>query len=184
MFMVVVEGADLFEDENLDAIFEAGCDDGSVASAGPVQFVDFDREAPTFPDAVLSAIRDLEGAVPGLRAIRVEPEPLVTQSAIAERTGRSRESVRLLIAGKRGPGGFPAPVDYIDARTRVWQWSDVSRWFERYAGRDPDADVVPQFTAALNGILEARRQLAAMPADLRPPPETVRSLRALLPDPA
>lgn len=50
-------------------------------------------------------------------------------SEIAERTGRTRESVRLLIGGDRGPGGFPAPVTYFRSRQRMWRWQEVAVWF-------------------------------------------------------
>jgi len=55
-------------------------------------------------------------AVDGLIIVRIEPDELVTMAAIAERDNLSRESIRLLSRGDRGPGGFPAPVAYADHR--------------------------------------------------------------------
>jgi hypothetical protein len=180
-FSLYFEGADMDLQENYDAAFEGGCDDASFGAEGDRWSAAFTREAPRFADAVLSAIRDLESAVPTLRVTRVELDDLVTQSVIARRTGRSRESVRLLVAGKRGPGDFPEPVDHVDAGTRMWDWLEVSRWFERYDGGEPQADGIAQFTRAVNGVLEARRQLEALRA-LEPEAtsDTAEALHALL----
>ena len=68
----------------------------------------FDREATSLAHALVSALRDVEAA--GLSVGSVCSEDLVTLKEIAARTGRTYESVRLLAAGKRGPGGFPGPM--------------------------------------------------------------------------
>ncbi len=114
-------------DAHLDDLYEAGCDDATFGSIDGVHYADFSREAPTLADALISAISDIE-AVGGLRVVRIEPEDLVTASEIAQRLGRTRESVRLLIAGRRGPGSFPAPVSHLRTRNRLWRWSDVAQW--------------------------------------------------------
>ena len=161
-FTLYFEGADMHLQENYDPAYEGGCDDATFGSSYGNWHAMFHREAPTLAEAVFSAIHDLESSVPGLRVTRVESDELVTASVIARRTGRSRESVRLLAAGKRGPGDFPEPIDYVDASSRMWEWNEVARWFERYGGGEPEADGIPQFTRALNGVLEARRQLATL----------------------
>jgi hypothetical protein len=92
-----------------------------------------------------------------VRAIRVEPEDLVTAADIAERTGRSRESVRLLIAGERGPGGFPPPISHLKSRGRIWKWTDVARWFANELGEKLPLIKEADFISALNGALEVRR---------------------------
>ena len=61
-FTLIVEGPDLQSEPNLDALFEAGCDDGTVGRIGRSQYVDFDREAPTLADAVLGATEAIESA--------------------------------------------------------------------------------------------------------------------------
>jgi predicted DNA-binding transcriptional regulator AlpA len=128
-FTLVLDGPNPLADENLDRLYEAGCDDATFGERDGVFIADFDREAASFSDALLSAIRDIEYAVPGLRVVRVEPEDLVTASEIAARTGRSRESVRLLFEGRRGAGEFPRPVAWLADRTRLWRWSEVCQWF-------------------------------------------------------
>ena len=108
-FTLIVEGPDLDDDALLDALYEHGCDDALVGRSHGVQYLDFDREAPSLDDAVLSAVADVE-RVDGVEVVRIADAGLVSMADIAARVGRTRESVRLLIEGERGPGGFPAPV--------------------------------------------------------------------------
>jgi len=160
-FTLIVDGPDVTEERVIDALFAAGCGDALFGRRDLVQFADFDREAPDLAAAVVSAIDQVE-SVAGMRVVRVEPEDLVSASAIAARTGRSRESIRLLIEGKRGPGGFPAPVAWVDAKTRLWHWSDVANWFMETLGqRVTDLDDA-QLLAALNAALETRNRVAAL----------------------
>lgn len=55
---------------------------------------------------------------------------LVSVSDIAERTGRSRQSIRLLADGSRGPGGFPVPLG-TPGGSKVWDWDSVNSWLKR-----------------------------------------------------
>ncbi len=126
----LVTSADLDDEAVVDALFEAGCDDATLGSVDGVGYADFVREGDSFGEAVRSAIQQVE-SVPGLKVSRVEPDDLVTMSEIAERMGRTRESVRLLIRGDRGPGGFPPPVSHLKSRSRYWRWSDVAAWASR-----------------------------------------------------
>lgn len=64
-------------------------------------------------------------------------------------------TVRLLISGARGPGGFPSPVSNLRASRRLWRWADVSRWFSALSGHDAPAHDA-SFIAALNSALELR----------------------------
>ena len=115
-FTLIVDGVDLQHESVVDSLFEAGCDDALVGSTDGVQFIDFDREAASLDDAVLSAVADVE-RVPGAQVVRMAGAGLVSIADIAARTGRTREGARLLVAGTRGPGGFPPPV--TDPRASV-----------------------------------------------------------------
>ncbi len=123
-FTLIVAGADVQTDEALNALAEVGCDDATVGSSGGVQHLDFDREASSYLAAVLSAIEDVEAAVPGVRTVRVLPDEYVTLVEIAQRTGRTRESARLLSIGERGPGGFPPPAARGAERNKLWRWPE------------------------------------------------------------
>lgn len=152
-FVLVVDG-DVDDAGTLDALYEAGCDDATFGSVDGVGFGEFEREAANFLEAVGTAIEDVE-SVESLRVLRVEPDDLVTLSEIAERLGRTRESVRLLAAGARGPGDFPAPVSHLRSRFRLWRWSDVAEW----AGAVSDEERQrARLVASINAALELRRR--------------------------
>ena len=156
-FTLVLQGR--LDDAAVDALFEAGCDDATLGEVDGVGYADFIREAPTFGEALRSAIEQVE-SVSGVRVARVEPDDLVTMSEIAQRLDRSRESVRLLVAGERGPGGFPAPVSHLKARTRLWRWSEVAAWAERH---DQPIDLsAATAIAAINAALTLRTTLAEL----------------------
>ena len=110
-------------DDQLDLLFDAGCcDDGLPGTTDGDGVISFDREAETLVAAVTSAITQAE-SVPGVIVTRVSPDELVTAKEIAERWGRSRESVRMLSAGRRGPGDFPAPAARAGRRSPLWRRS-------------------------------------------------------------
>ena len=72
---------------------------------------------------------------------------------IADRLERTRESVRLLITGKRGRGGFPAPISHSRDRGRLWRWSDVAEWLDAL---DPEEREAARFVTAANAVFEFR----------------------------
>jgi predicted DNA-binding transcriptional regulator AlpA len=153
-FQLTIRGA--LTGARLDALHEAGCDDATFSSKGELTFGEFDREAATLADAITSAIRCVE-SVDGLEVLHIEPDELVWASEIAQRTGRTRQSVDMLIKGLRGPGGFPAPASHA-TRNSLWRWSEVEAWFARYEGRPADAERSAAI-GAINGALEARHGL-------------------------
>lgn len=161
------------EEESLDDIHDA------TAGAATVELSDcwpstigIDIESDTFADAVLQAIEQIE-RVPGLSVERIEPDQLVWASEIADRVGRTRQSIDQLAKGKRGPGGFPAPVSG-NVRNPLWRWADVEAWFAVYEHREIDTER-PAVIGAINGALEARRNL-----HVRPNPELAARLEALI----
>jgi hypothetical protein len=180
-FRVVFDapGVDSLE-PHLDALAAAGCDD--AAFMGPAAdgtfTAEFDREAPSFAGAVVSALDALQSVLPGARLLRVLPADPVTVAAIATRTGRSDESVRLLHQGRRGPGGFPAAAGWINEKTQIWRWTDVARWFADALGEPPAGAEHAAFLAALNDALD----LAARAGDLRERPEELAAVLRFLPE--
>jgi predicted DNA-binding transcriptional regulator AlpA len=161
-FLLVLDGPALSENY-VDRLYEAGCDDAALGARGTEQVAEFDRQAPTLAAALLSAIDDIESEVPEYRVLRVEPDDLVNATVIAERTGRSRESIRLLAKGQRGEGDFPKPVTWLDGSNQIWRWGEVAAWFQdRGEAVGGSTGGAPQFIAALNGVLETRQQLEAL----------------------
>lgn len=140
-------------DARLDALVDAGCDDATFSTRGDLTFAAFDREASSLLEAVISAIQAIE-SVEDFEVLHVDPDELVWASEIAERTGRSRQSIEQLIKGKRGPGGFPAPATHA-TRNPLWRWSEVEAWFAAYEGRVPETER-GLVLAGINGALQAR----------------------------
>jgi len=146
-----------------DRLHEALDDEIGIEDGPRGHFIGFERHAESFLDAVLDALAKVMEL--GLEPLAVEDE-LVSISDIAERAGRSRQSVSMLVNGQRGPGNFPRPAAG-NVRSPLWHWADVAAWFE---DRGADAQAFEdrlQAIASINGAL-ANRVLARMrPADVR-----------------
>jgi hypothetical protein len=145
-------------DERLEALFEAGCDDMTFSGGEgfPTTTAAVTREASTFLEAALSAVRDIE-KVAGLRVMGVESDELVSMADIARRLERTQQSVRYLVEGKRGPGGFPAPAAWIGRQRRAWEWADVATWTDAHLGTRFGDDPKPRMVRALNAALALRQ---------------------------
>jgi hypothetical protein len=70
-FTLEIEGADVMTDAAQNALFEAGCDDATFGVSKGIQRAEFDREATEFAEAVASAIKAVEAAVPGARVVEI-----------------------------------------------------------------------------------------------------------------
>lgn len=191
-FTLVLDGPPDLSEEILDAFFEAGCDDATFQIRDGLLIAEFDRDAGNLSDAVVTAIKDVESATPAYHVVRVEPDDLVSITDIAKRTDRSRESVRLLAAGKRREHrSFPPPQGQI-GRQKLWAWGAVAEWFAHEVGQHARLGGAPQFIAALNGVLATRRNLAELsevvdevreqqtPQDLEVSVDAVLALRKLV----
>ena len=148
-FTLIVDGVDLQDESVVNSLFESGCDDALIGVVDGVQFVDFDRDAASLDEAVLSAVADIE-RVDGVRVVRVADAGLAAMADVAARTGRTREGVRLLVSGARGPGGFPPPITDPRGRYRLWRWSDVQRWFRSEVGEEIPLASEERLVTAIN----------------------------------
>ena len=146
--------ASRLSDTQVSALYET-VPDSTTSDRGERTFVGIDREASDFATAVVSAIEDVERALPNVRVIALEPDDLVSQAEIAQRRGRSRESISQLVKGERGPGDFPRPRHFVSDRA-LWLWPDVERWFDEYEGREPQAHH-DAFISAVNAVLAVRQ---------------------------
>lgn len=165
-FTLLIDTPEPLLEADIESLIEAGCDDATFGERGSLQYAAFDREASTFAEAVVSSLQTIESTISGARVVRAEPDEFVSITAIARRTHRSREGVRLLADGRRGPGGFPTPERWIDARTTVWHWTEVAEWFEQRLGERVADTADANAIAAINGLLETRRHLVHV--DVRP----------------
>lgn len=148
-------------DDVAERVYGTLQDDSVVGMCNGAPFFDCDREADSFLEAVLSAIADVENV--GLRVERVEPDDFVTAAEIARRSGRTRESIRQLFSGERGPGDFPAPVSDVTTRSPRWRWCEVAAWLARQKMLPEEEVERASVTASVNAYLDWRR-LARDPA--------------------
>lgn len=72
-FTLEVEGIDTARGNYEDALFEAGCRDALIAVVDGKMFLDFDREGPSFQQAVNSATDAVRAA--GGKVVRVTATP-------------------------------------------------------------------------------------------------------------
>ena len=73
-FTVVLKARTL-TDEECDALYEAGCDDGTIVTRNRVTFIAFDRKADSLEQAIRSATANVRAA--GFEIERVEMPALV-----------------------------------------------------------------------------------------------------------
>lgn len=124
-FTIVAGGLPTEGDDWHDNFLEAGCDDALLTLQRGLFVLHFDREANSLADAVESACTDVRNA--GASIIRIEPDPLVSASDIADRAGITRQAVSLYVNGERGEG-FPKPVACISGARPLWKWSEIAVW--------------------------------------------------------
>lgn len=146
--LVLGPHAGLEDGTAIELLGELGVIDATISRTDGNWTAEFDREAGSFPEALTSAVRAVRAA--GLTVRRVEPDDLVTMSELADRLGRSIESIRLLTSGRRGDGSFPGPVVRTTSRGHLWSWAQVARWSDR-----PDDEIErAEWIAGINARIQ------------------------------
>jgi hypothetical protein len=103
----------------------------------------------------------------GFKVTGVDRE-LVNISDIADRVGRSRQSVRQLVTGQRGQGHFPLPVG-SPGGVRVWTWSEVASWFRaNEQGFEDELRLTPEQASRLEVWLFERKMPSQVTAGQTP----------------
>jgi len=69
-FDVLLKDVNEISDEQADALFSAGCDDGTPASSAGQAWIHFDRESPSLEEAIRSAVGHVQSA--GFQVSKVE----------------------------------------------------------------------------------------------------------------
>jgi len=69
-FDVVLKEISDISDDAADALFSAGCDDGTPASSSGIAWIHFDREASSLEEAIRSAVSQIQTA--GFKVAKVE----------------------------------------------------------------------------------------------------------------
>ena len=162
-FTLSLDGiADLTTDVE-DAFFEAGCDDATVSMQRGRVYLRFTREATSFRDAVISAVKNVRDANIGAIVLRVDHCNLVTQAEIARRIGCSRQLVNQYIKGTRGPGKFPPPICDLYENTPLWYWCDVALWLLDAKIIEEEDYREAQDVTVINSVLELEHQRRLSP---------------------
>ncbi len=158
-------------DSVAEKIYGGGCDDATVSECRGAIAMDFMRDAATFEEAVLSAIRNVMDL--GYAVANVDPDDYVNEQEIARRTGRTRQSIHLLISGQRGKGGFPAPATHVTSSRPLWHWHEVAQWLKENGiwGDDDGVDraVTVALTNAALEVLKHEEKSVQILAQLRRP---------------
>lgn len=166
------------DDEQIEALFDAGCGDGTFSGGPSGAVAEFHREAESWAHALGSAVADIE-TVPGLLVTGAGQDDQVAMLDIARRAGCTREAVRLWASGKRGPGGFPAPTWTSPGGERFWSWPEVARWLRHVRGIE--VDISPEEITWADDILADRlRRLEAEQALATADPAFTREFSRLL----
>ena len=71
-FTLILSELSRLTDKLENTLFEAGCSDALLGTQDGRVYLDFDREAPSFAEAVSTAIRDVNKA--GYQVARIEPD--------------------------------------------------------------------------------------------------------------
>ena len=69
-FDVVLKDVSEVTDDQADALFAAGCDDGTPACCNGIAWIHFDREAAALEEAIRSAVAQVQAA--GFKVSKVE----------------------------------------------------------------------------------------------------------------
>ncbi|MFC4270740.1 hypothetical protein GQF03_03330 [Sneathiella chungangensis] len=127
-FSIIASGRSIEDDDFVNAVFEAGCDDATLSFQKGVIIAEFEREAESFAKAIASACSQLHQT--GLKIERIEPDYLVSLSEIAERSDLSKQAISYYIKGERLEG-FPLPAAKVTSKHPLWDWYQVADWLWR-----------------------------------------------------
>jgi hypothetical protein len=152
-FSIVASGLNPAAEDFEQRFYDAGCDDALVAFQKGHIIVDFAREADSVSAAIASALECVKAA--GATVDRVEPDPLVSLSDIASRTGMTRAAMTQYSKGQRGRN-FPAPVARVTSDSPLWDWASVARWLYHNKKLSREAAIEAEALRVANTAIESR----------------------------
>ncbi len=115
-------------EQHLDALFEAGCDDGlmSIGKAGYLA-ADFTRESVTAYEAIKTAIENITKAIPHAKLIKAGPY-IANLSEMANLFGCTKQNLSKYARGESPKKeSFPCPI--ISGKVDYWYVLDIASWF-------------------------------------------------------
>lgn len=75
-FTLILEPTPEMSEELADALYESGCDDGSIGESGGTARIYFHRQASSLGEAIATAIRDVESTGCKVDRLELQPEEL------------------------------------------------------------------------------------------------------------
>ncbi len=75
-FTITIKDLEEFSDAQCDALYEAGCSDGTLCSCSGTAYIHFDRESESLEKAIRSAIADIGTAGLEIDHIEIDREEL------------------------------------------------------------------------------------------------------------
>lgn len=151
-FTIIASGLDPEADDFEARFYDAGCDDATIAFQKGYIIVDFTRDAGSIEDAISSAVTNVISA--GAVVEHIEPDPLVSLSDIAGRTGMSRAAMTNYAKGDRGKG-FPVPAAKITSDSTLWDWAEVAHWLYANGKIPADDAIIALAVKEANELIEA-----------------------------
>lgn len=111
-------------EQYVEPLYEVGCNDAllGIGRRGSIGLM-FTREAGSAEEGLLSAIKDVMGAIPGARLVEASPD-LVGLSDVAELLGVSRQNVRKLIVDSSAK----EPPAVHDGNPTLWHLAELLHW--------------------------------------------------------
>ena len=150
-FTVIASGLDPQADDYEARFYDGACGDATVSFQNGHTILDFEREADSLTDAIISAVHDASNVGATLEA--VEPDPLVSLSQMASRSGMSRAAMTNYFKGHRQEG-FPAPKRHVTSQSPLWDWGDIAQWLYRQGRLSREEALSAGIVSAANEILE------------------------------
>lgn len=155
-FTLILKNVDEDTPNLEDSLYDAGCDDALINFRAGTVYLDFDREATSLEDAVVSAIKNVESSSVQAIVASVAPEDLVTESEIAKRLDMSRQRISSWIKGVRR-GQFPRPVMMLSGRSPLWKWYEITCWlYKNKVIKEKERVINAEFVEDINAVLEER----------------------------
>lgn len=157
-FSLVLSGVNENTPHLEDILFEAGCDDGLICTYNNTVYIDFMREANSYKEAIMTAIKSIESSSLGAKVLSVDAGDLVGITDIAQLSNLSKKTISAYKDGKRGGGDFPSPIQRLKNTSPLWRWSDIAAWLADQGKIDHELTQNALITAAFNQALSKRRE--------------------------
>ena len=153
-FSIIASGLNPEAEDFADRFFNAGCDDATLSFQKGHIIVDFAREDDSIDAAISSAVECVQKA--GAQVERVEPDPLVSLSDIAARTGLTRAAISNYAKGDRA-ADFPSPIARVTSKTSLYEWSTVATWLFQHDQLPREKAIEAEAVRLANAAIQSHR---------------------------